>query len=321
MSAAAALPPPARRSASGVIDAGRFTVLGGFGRGPSVTPRDVSDEVWSFDPRTGHWHQAAVPAPQATRMPSLLASDDGLIMFGGCGTDGDAPTFENALWRRRPGASWQAVDAAPSTRPPGRYAAAIAPADDGFVIFGGYRREPGQPHVFLGDLWRWSGTGGWREITTGSPAPGPRYGFGWVAAPDGLLIFGGYDGTQDLSDAWRFDVGAERWEPLPGGPPARYCPALGHTDEGLVLFGGRSKTDSRLNFDDTWVLAPGAPTWTRCESSGPGYHAKAAYASDGRGLWIHGGEGPMGHVSDLWHRTAGRWERRSPARDDDPRMW
>jgi hypothetical protein len=55
----------------------------------------------------------------------------------------------------------------------------------------------------------------------------------------------------------------------------------------------------------------------------PGYHAKSAAALVDDRLYVLGGEGRDGHVSDFWRLdlNAMRWEMLQAARDDDPVLW
>ncbi|KNE69417.1 hypothetical protein AMAG_13777 [Allomyces macrogynus ATCC 38327] len=54
----------------------------------------------------------------------------------------------------------------------------------------------------------------WRKITPqGGASPGARAGHQAVLDAQGnaIYLFGGWDGTQDLGDLWRFDLGTECW--------------------------------------------------------------------------------------------------------------
>ena len=159
----------------------------------------------------------------------------------------------------------------------------------------------------------------WQLVEQSPIGPGKRYGFGSAADEAGVYVFGGYAGNSDLADLWYFEFTTRQWRQLAtDGPPARYCPALGLLDGKPLLFGGRSKTNSKLNYSDTWIFEG---TWKALNDTGPGYHAKAASASADNKLWLFGGEGPQGHVSDLWHYDRCGWTRLQPCRDDDPVVW
>ena len=102
-------------------------------------------------------------------------------------------------------------------------------------------------------------------------------------------------------------------------------------NNGLFLFGGRSRRFPKLNFNDLWMFDLTAGKWQcihdnrapHCYSEAavfPGYHAKSSSAAIGDHWYIYGGEVIHEHVSDLWrfHLYSGHWEMLLAARNDDP---
>ncbi|KAJ3364548.1 Muskelin 1, intracellular mediator containing kelch motif [Allomyces javanicus] len=71
----------------------------------------------------------------------------------------------------------------------------------------------------------------WRKIVPHGASPGARAGHQAVLDVHGnaIYLFGGWDGTQDLGDLWRFDLGTETWTCLARdtrahrGPSPRSC--------------------------------------------------------------------------------------------------
>ena len=199
----------------------------------------------------------------------------------------------------------------------------MAPGPRGICVFGGHSQDGRGEKTFYGDLWIFDPREGrWERVHGAEKGPGRRYGFGWAAARDAAWLYGGFDGERDRGDLWRLDLSRLDWELVVAegpGPSPRYCPALGVVSQGLLLFGGRSKVRPRENFRDTWRL--GKQGWELIEEEGPGYHAKPAYASDGERMFLFAGEGPAGHVSDLWRFDASGWMRLQGCRTDDPILW
>ena len=307
--------PRARRSAGAAVWRGDFHFFGGFGAGGGVAPTDVSAELWRYD---GSWQCLAEGGPGAARYASLCVYDDSLYLFGGCGVSDGAVIFYDHVWRYD--GVWREIDAG-EIRPPRRYAAALVSDGSRLILYGGMAQAPGTKQAqYFDDMWAFDPKQcRWRPVAQASSGPGERYGFGWVADETGFYVFGGYDGIQDRADLWRFEFATSRWRQLTAdGPPARYCPAFGLRDGKLLLFGGRSKTNAKMNFSDSWIF-DGA--WKALAGAGPGYHAKAACASTDNQLWLFGGEGPNGHVSDLWRYGSGGWARLEVCRDDDPVLW
>lgn len=319
--------PRARRSMGAAILGGEFHVVGGFGAGGTASPDDVCNQHWVYD---GAWRQIdPVGTLPGLRMPALCPYDGSIYAFGGCGYADGRVTFHNGLWRFD--SVWREIAIEPELGPSPRYAAAMAVVLGQVLIFGGNSqticsRTGRRTNHYFGDLWCFDlASGHWRPVSA-SGGPGARYGFGYVATDQGLYVFGGFDGRRDRSDLWLLQHDSLTWRNLSADdtagphPPARYCPALGRVEGRLVLFGGRSKSDPHLNFSDCWVFDDG-PGWSRFDGNAPGYHAKAGYASDGACLWLFGGEGPRGHVSDLWRFDSSGWRKTSPARADDPILW
>jgi hypothetical protein len=296
---------------------GAFHVMGGFGVDGTVDPGDLGCDLWRFDQG---WRLVCDHGPPSARFPSLCAGAEGLYMFGGCGHDGDRVVFRDQIWRFD--GDWSPVAVAEGPRPAARYSAAMAAIPGALVVFGGYGLDANGAKLFFGDLWVFDiSRARWRRLRDDVAGPDRRYGFGWTATARNLYVFGGFDGLRDRADLWALDLDGFAWRRLDSGgtgPAARYCPALGVVDGALVLFGGRSKTRPKLNFSDTWLFDDG---WRRDLGPGPGYHAKAGAASDGAALWLFGGEGPHGHLSDLWRYDDRGWHCPQRARGDDPILW
>ncbi len=305
-------PPSARRAIGGAFHRGSFVILGGFGVRGTTAPDDIGADLWRY--RDG-WSLIRDGATSPARYPSLCSTEEGLWRFGGCGFHDGRQVFLDELWRYR--SDWEEVKVA-GPRPIGRYTSALAAWRGALFMFGGCSRDLGGAPVFHGDLWCFAGDR-WEKLGDEETGPGKRYGFGWTVSGSRLFIFGGFDGHSDCGDFWALDLESLQWERLSEGPPARYCPALGAVGRSVVLFGGRSKTDPRLNFSDTWVYEDNG--WRRTAEGKPAYHAKPGYASDGSSLWLFGGEGPTGHLSDLWRFGENGWQLLEACRDDDPVLW
>ncbi|XP_014471613.1 PREDICTED: muskelin [Dinoponera quadriceps] len=71
----------------------------------------------------------------------------------------------------------------------------------------------------------------WTKLTSSDPKPGMRGGHQMVLDPTAevLYLFGGWDGNQDLSDLWSYDIAVGKWTLIckdteaVGGPCARSC--------------------------------------------------------------------------------------------------
>lgn len=90
-----------------------------------------------------------------------------------------------------------------------------------------------------------------------------------------VVVFGGYDGTDSLSDTWTFEGTTWTEVTVATAPAARNGQAmatLGTTS--AVLFGGY---DGTASLSDTWVF--NGSSWTQSAATGPSArnnHAMAA---------------------------------------------
>lgn len=313
--------PHSRRAAGAVVHGDKFMLYGGFGISGTVDPADNGADFWEY---SDGWRRIETSGPYGARYPALCSTPEGIYFFGGCTHDGRRLRFMNQLWLYD-GRSWIFIRPSGEPQPPGRYTSTLACFGKQLLVFGGNSQHPEKGKCFYGDLWAFDlNRNRWEMLHDEKSGPGPRYGFGWTQGPEGLYVFGGFDGTADRNDLWLFEAFSRKWRLLAEGmgPPPRYCPALGWTNGELVLFGGRSKINSRNNFADTWVYSQGweCLTYPPREPS-PGYHAKSGYAAGGAALWLFGGEGPAGHLSDFWKFSRRRWTQVHGCRTDDPILW
>ncbi|KAL2740581.1 muskelin [Vespula squamosa] len=84
----------------------------------------------------------------------------------------------------------------------------------------------------------------WTKLSTNDPKPGMRGGHQMVLDPTAemLYLFGGWDGNQDLSDLWVYNIPANKWTLIckdtesVGGPSARSCHKMCLDPERRQLF-------------------------------------------------------------------------------------
>jgi hypothetical protein len=321
----------ARRSAACAALGRGLYLFGGVGaRTRTESILDVSNDLWRYDVATRSWEEVArtEPWPAARRCAGFAALGGELVLWGGSGVDPGGYTFLDDLWAFEPGAGWREL----APRGPGpRYWPAFGAVGGALLLAGGYT-EDARGKRRLGDTWVLRDAG-WRELA--GDGPEARYGAASTAGADALALFGGAGEERDLGDAWllRPDEG---WEPLAagGGPAPRYCAATALAGGGLLVFGGRSRFRPKENHNDLWRLDLATRRWEllqpdrephRYDGSTPypGYHAKAATAVLDGGLYLWGGEGRSGHVSDFWRLDLATlaWELLQPARADDPELW
>jgi Galactose oxidase, central domain len=160
---------------------------------PTTNPVGYYNQTWQFvwnpaDPNAAHWVQFPTPIAPAPRFdPSFAfdASDGGVVLFGGEGSNGDLLS-DTWLWN---GTSWE-PSAVTGGHPSARAGGAAAPASllaggtpSGIVVFGG----EDSPGAALNDTWLF----GTLPLSVLPPEPTPSPVDVGVTATLGVLAYGG----------------------------------------------------------------------------------------------------------------------------------
>lgn len=298
-------PPAPRRDHRMVYDpAGdRLIVFGGYTGGTSFV-----NDVWSLN-LSGPpvWTQLApVGTPPSGRSMSYVIDDpvgNRLLLFGGW----DGVAFVGDTWQLSLSGTPTWTQIAPANSPgPRRDGAAVLDAGNArMVIFGG-RDVSGT----VSQTWTFplSGPPNWTQLNPAGLGPGGRYSASGVidAAANRLVICGGYDGANDVSDVWGLSLGAgtETWSPIltpPENVPenADYAMAYDTARDRAVYFGGKQYGA----FDQTWAFTlGGAPHFDHIHTA---HSPSARYSTNGvydavndRMLVFGGYDG--NYLNDLW---------------------
>ncbi|KYK66432.1 kelch repeat-containing protein [Toxoplasma gondii TgCatPRC2] len=143
----------------------------------------------------------------------------------------------------------------------------------------------------------------------------PRVGHVCVASGGDILIFGGVDHKQTVTnDFLRYVPGLNVFEPIKAQgdiPSARSfctivpCVASGTNREQLILFGG---CDDGEQLSTTYKYDPPMRTWTavQTEHKPPARHGHVALVNDGR-VYIHGGYDGDRVMDDMWQFAGADW--------------
>lgn len=338
-------------------------LFGGVGAAGTESILDVCNELWTFDTRELTWQQVERQGvwPSPRRCVGFMADDDRLTMWGGSGVTGTPAryTFLNDWWVfDTKAAVWSLLRDTDDHRnsppvsttvayPCPRYTPVLARMGSTTFLFGGYTEDRLGKRK-LNDVWLHE-QGTWTELPrTGRSGygpeaqwPGERYGCMSASTGREVFVFGGFSDDGDHNDLWVFNLQDKRWhlvipdaEGERSAPAARYCAAFAYHRDQLFLFGGRSRRHPKNGFNDLWCCDLRDMRWRQvhgnrtphvyaADAAFPGYHAKTAHALSRGALYIWGGEGEHGHVSDFWrlHADTARWEMIQGARPDDPSFW
>jgi hypothetical protein len=235
-----------------------------------------------------------------------------------------------------------------NTRPLPRYTPVFSEWQRNLILFGGYTEDRLGKRK-MNDLWIRKSCGEWVEIIRDGGRegydryaawPGLRYGSMSASLDGKLYICGGFSDGGDHIDLWELDCRNMRWRILSPDndgtdvPMKRYCAAMVCFDGAIYLFGGRSRRYPKLNFNDLWRFSLVTLRWEKIQDNRephrydhdaafPAYHAKSAVTLSGHQVYLWGGEGIAGHVSDFWRLDLKNqeWELLQAARRDDPKFW
>jgi hypothetical protein len=156
---------------------------------------------------------------------------------------------------------------------------------------------PGSGRTYLWDGTQWT--------STATNPPGGEFGSRSDAAVtisiNGMAIFGGYDGTETLDDAWAFTTGGTTWQEFNTElrPPARSNATAAALSLTGILFGGTPS--GGLTLDDTWRLEGNA--WSQLTPATKPHRRMAAtmVTDTARGeILMFGGVDTLNPLADFW---------------------
>ncbi|MFW9796322.1 MAG: kelch repeat-containing protein [Candidatus Thorarchaeota archaeon] len=249
-------------------------------------PPEIVSDCWVYDLNNNLWNnlewdwQEMTPAlsPEANAWPAMTydSESDLTVLFGGhseeeylaTGVWGDNETwvydFNTNTW----------TNMSPSTGPSKRCLMNMVydEESDIIILFGGVARSDSGPVKIFGDTWTYDvNTNVWTNVTPAtSPSKRLVYGMTYDSNSDLVILFGGYDGTDNLNDLWTFDYNSNTWTEMspPTSPEPRNAAAITYDEESdlCVLFGGYTFTYP-YELADTWVYNVSADTWTEMSPS------------------------------------------------------
>jgi chitodextrinase len=247
--------PPARYYASMSYDANAGGVLL-FG-GVNAASNDLGD-TWLF--RGGVWAEVnrTGPSPRGASVMAFdpAASVNATVLFGGCNV-AEPPVCSNDTWAWTPASGWSPLPVARSPSARGFAYGSYDPALGSLVVFGGVGPCAATDCDFS-DTWQLA-NGSWVPMAVEGAAPSARYSGGAAYDPygGGLLVYGGYNLTEDSTDADSWLLVGSQWEPvsLASTPGERGDPALASGGPGAppLLYGG-GEDDAPSMPTDTFVF-------------------------------------------------------------------
>jgi PKD domain/Galactose oxidase, central domain len=255
---------------------------------------------------------------------------DRFVLFGG--SDGE-PT--NSTWVLEPSSAiWTQLH--PNVAPPVRVDGMFVYDSRAhvFVLFGGWFETIDGAYVRRGDTWAFDlGTDSWTPLhPTASPSPRSDSAIAYDPVADATLLFGGFNGTTYLGDAWAFTLANESWWPhnssLMPSPRADGRMTYAAEANAFFLYGGNDYSGPGFTYHhlgDTWRYRWADRQWTELfPSLTPGALDYAVLAADTVSgvLLMSGGYGASVVLGDTWafNVSRGDWRLVSVPTGPSPRM-
>ena len=234
------------------------------------------------------------------RAHTAVIIDNDMYVFGG----GTAGAIVNTIWKTDLPTdpdidnTWTLLEPDPAPEPRA-YHAAVEIGGLMYVI-GGWNQTGGEKGTFFGDMWKYTPlipdeNGSWIMIDT---YDGPAIaGHSAVVYSGSIYIFGGYDGSEYLSNIWECDpdpvLGGCTQLAVTGDAPsgrAYHSATIDDVNGIMYIFGGQSGS---TNLNDLWAFTLSTSTWEQLTgtSTNPpavSYHTAVA---DGANMYVFGGRG------------------------------
>ena len=334
MCAPLTLRPQARQRVEGVLDpsAQKILVYGGDEAPISTAlpaPRQLSDELWSYDVACGTWTEVGAQQPPGAQGEYAATFDSKrnrmILVAGQKGTAANPPVVDE-LWAYDTAAmTWTQLHPTAPGGPPGArvgHRVIYDAAHDRLVMFGGERTINFSGSDMFGDTWTLDFTGSADGVWQKLAGTGPSKRRDAALATDGsrVVLFGGAsDFATYQNDVWVLDLGQGAWtQATTSGdvPSARFASKLTFDAAGgrFVMFGGHDPA-SLGPLNDTYALtvdASGGAAFTLLiagdsdttvagvDHASPERRERHAQAAAGTQLWIFGGASDCGPMDDVW---------------------
>jgi PKD repeat protein len=292
--------PPARAYAAMAYDAADgYSVLYGGSAGTTLY-----GDTWSFTTTAGWTKLGPATAPPSLTEPTMTydAGSSKIVMFGGC--EGLLYCPESETWTYS-GGNWAQFTT--GTAPTANLASGMAydAADSEVVMFGGCSSintisQNCNSGSYLATTYKFTTSAGWSSVTSASsPTARTSPGMAYDPVLKEVLLYGGYDGTNSLSDMWSFSAGT--WTPM---SPTSSPGALSNFDmfwdtslNEMIIFGGDTQTSTSAN---TWAFSNNAWTKLTPTTSPPGRDGSVCAAPTTGPPIIWGGNVNNNTVADTW---------------------
>lgn len=110
----------------------------------------------------------------------------------------------------------------------------------------------------------------WVNVSSAAPSARSQFSMAYDSKNQKIVLFGGWNGTDPLSDTWVYDLPMNTWIQMnpPSHPSARCRHSMVYSSNSsrVILFGGYDGSPFS-DMDDTWVYDLSTDTWTQMTPS------------------------------------------------------
>jgi outer membrane protein OmpA-like peptidoglycan-associated protein len=215
-----------------------------------------------------------------------------------------------------------------ATTPGARYGAAMAWDGTRMVLFGGSSDAAGATLIDTTRTMTWTLAGGWVDVAVAAGAPTPRRGHSMASVVGGVVVFGGFTGSDEVGDFYYWSAASQTWaqKTLSAPIPKRQGAAIATTNTAptsktVVIQGGIDVGAPSVVYNTAYDITfnPTLTTAAVLDSTGSfptaeGYYGHVMLLS-GSQLVVFGGQNAAGTVLDgtsIATRSGSAWVFGSP---------
>jgi len=287
--------PPSRSRHAMAYDINRqlMVMFGGCTAGPGNSCNQLND-TWVWD--GANWTKKSPATSPPARTGHAMAYDAArgqVVLFGGdiggqCTDCSDTWIWDGTNWTQK----------FPSSRPPRRYAHAMAydPVRRVVVLFGGADVEG--PLFIYNDTWIWDGTNWTQQFPATVPPSRYDHGMAYDTQTQGTIVIGGWGYTSTLTDTWSWNGSTWTLVPSPNSGAFMFEPRLAYEQQNarlLLLFSDGSVMETWTWDGSNWKnqFPPTSPTVRDLT-------AMQYDATRGQVVVFGGAPHAQGQLSDTW---------------------
>ncbi len=261
--------------------------------------QDLSD-TWIYNPETNFWEQkfpTTSPSPRYGHVFVYLGNGKTLL-FGGKNSQEE---YFNDTWVYDFLTNSWSKQAIYTVLPSSRAASsAVSIGNNTLILFGGY-----SPLIRSSETWKYifdTNSSSWTKLTPPNlPSARDSAGMAYIPEQEKIVLFGGYSGSDYLSDTWVYNLLTNDWvNKNPSLSPSKRSTNLAYDsfNQVAVLFGGLGASV----YEDTWFYDLTNNQWRQVfplSSPEKRFGHGLIYTADFNKVYLFGGQ-QVSEYQDTW---------------------